>query len=334
MKKYRNYLLVLIVVTLAVIIYSLFNRPQNTTLYKAAADFSVEDTASVNRIFIADRNGKTIDVKRTEKTWMVNDHYEARRYFITLLLTTLHDMTVKAPVSKSRYDNVIKFLATTGKKVEIYQGGDKPSKVFYVGTPNQNHTGTYMILEDSDRPYLVHIEGFRGFLTPRFSVLESDWKSNNIFKHKHDEISEINVEQPENPSKGFRIKNEGGRFQLYSHDEQLKAGWDEQRLNQYVKLYEELNFEAWKDTKEPSFVDSIRNETPLEIYSLTDIYGKTTSIKTYRKFDVDTRYVDPEPVEDIDRMYGIFNEEYLVVVQYYSFDPFNQEIDYFYSSGK
>jgi hypothetical protein len=306
MKKYRNYVLILIMATLAVIIYTTLDGPQNSTLYNAAADFSIEDTASIDRIFIADRNGKTIDVKRTEHTWMVNDQYEAREYFIKLLLTTIHDMTVKAPVSKSRYNNVIKFLATTGKKVEIYQGGNKPSKVFYVGTPNQNHTGTYMILEDSDRPYLVHIEGFRGFLTPRFSVLESDWKSNVIFKHKYDQISEIKVEQPESPSKGFMIKKKDGKFLLYSSEGKEKKGWDELKLNQYVKLFEELNFESWKDSKEQTFVDSIKNETPLEIYSVTDINGAKTSIRTYRKFDLDPRYVDPEAVEDIDRMYGIF----------------------------
>ena len=46
-------------------------------------------------------------------------------------------------------NTVIANMAAGGKKVEIYQGGDRPVKTWIVGTSTPNHAGTFMVLEQN-----------------------------------------------------------------------------------------------------------------------------------------------------------------------------------------
>ena len=68
---------------------------------------------------------------------------------------------MRSPVPKAAFNNVIKQIATSGTKVEIYQGKDKPSKTYYIGGATLDHQGTYMILETegvkSSVPFIMYI---------------------------------------------------------------------------------------------------------------------------------------------------------------------------------
>ena len=76
-------------------------------------NFAISDTASVSKIFIADRNGTTITLNRYEKNWMVNNKYGVRKDAINTILNTIRLIRIQKPVSKNAFDNVIKNLATT-----------------------------------------------------------------------------------------------------------------------------------------------------------------------------------------------------------------------------
>ena len=58
-------------------------------------------------------------------------------------------------------------------------------KTWYVGTATPSHTGTYMVLETPEgrgaKPYVVHMEGFTGYLSTRFFTSERDWRYTGMF---------------------------------------------------------------------------------------------------------------------------------------------------------
>ena len=91
-------------------------------------NFSVSDTASVNKIFIADRSGTTITLNRVENNWIVNNKYEVRKDAITTILNTIQQIRIQRPVPKNAFETVVKNLATTGVKVEIYRENKTPIK--------------------------------------------------------------------------------------------------------------------------------------------------------------------------------------------------------------
>ena len=103
---------------------------------KVLRDFAVKDTASVDKIFLADKQNATILLERKDNYWTVNGKYRARRDFIDLLLETIHRVEVAEPVVETKTENVLRRISSDGVKVEIYQNG-KLAKTYYVGGVDQ-----------------------------------------------------------------------------------------------------------------------------------------------------------------------------------------------------
>ena len=168
--------LVSIVLLLAISVY-LILKNQTDTFKKDLTNFAVKDTASISKIFLADRTGKKVVLERISVSeWKVNGKFEARPQAIKLLLQTIHNISVKATVPKPAFNNVVKRLATGAVKVEIYKH-DELAKTYYVGGATQDSYGTYMIMENSTTPYIIWMQGFEGYLTPRYFTEENVWRN-------------------------------------------------------------------------------------------------------------------------------------------------------------
>ena len=333
MKKYKNIIIIVVLLALIGVIAKQYFTNNGSTIKASISEFSLADTASVTKIFIADMRGNQVLLQRDKGFWSLNEKYKATQHNVNNLLETVKLMTVKAPVAKARYDKTIRDLSTVGVKVELYTGGNTPSKVIYVGTPNQTHTGTYMMIEGSELPYLVHIEGFNGFLSPRFSTHENDWRTKNVFKYNPKDIAELRLSFPGQPAKGFVIKQTiDGKVSLYNNALVPVEGWDTNVVYDYLERYRTVNFEMWEETKEPIFIDSVSTSTPLEIYTVTDRSGNTTTLKTLLKPLKSGMDIDGNPIDhDQDRMYALMNEKEFMIIQYFVFDPLNYELKYFYN---
>src|SRR5258706_8580783 len=159
MKKNRSVFIVTIVfVTIAAF---LIYRNKGGTIRKEDRDFAVKDTASVTKIFLADRSGNSVTLERQpDGVWMVNNKYRARKEGIDLLLDCFKGISVQTRVAKAAYNSVVKELSSTGIKCEIYVNHkDKPLKVYYVGGSTNDILGTYMMLENSTVPFVTEIPG-------------------------------------------------------------------------------------------------------------------------------------------------------------------------------
>ena len=141
MPKKQLFYLVLIILIAALIWFLSTNKK---TTINVENNFALSDTASVSKIFIADRNGTTITLNRNEKNWVINNKYRVRKDAIRTILTTINQIRIQRPVSKNAFDNVIKNLATTGVKIEIYTNQETPNKTYTIGSSTSNHLGTYM----------------------------------------------------------------------------------------------------------------------------------------------------------------------------------------------
>ena len=333
MKKYKNALIIVVLLALIGIIAKQYFTDGSSTIKASVSNFNISDTASISKIFIADMRGNQILLERNRGYWTLNKEYKATQHNVNNLLETVKLMTVKAPVATARYDKTIRDLSTVGVKVEFYTSGNTPAKVIYVGTPNQTHTGTYMMIEGANLPYLVHIEGFNGFLSPRFSTSENDWRTKTVFKYNPKDIAELRLSFPGQPAKGFVIKQTiDGQVSLYNNALVPVEGWDTSTVYDYLERFRLINFEMWEETKDPIFIDSVSTSTPLEVYSVTDRSGNTTTLKTLLKPLKSGLDIDGNPIDhDQDRMYALMNEKEFMIVQYFVFDPLNYEMRYFYN---
>ena len=204
----KNKIILIVIGILAIVAIAVIAGNRYSTLEDSESDFAVRDTSTITKIFIADKNVNSVLLERTESGWIVDEKYATNFRLVEVLLETLHNMKVKSPVSLASRDNVIKRLATIGKKVEIYQmvyridlfdkiklfRHEKLTKVFYVGDATQNSLGTFMLMEGADQPYVVYLPSFRGFLNTRFTPKPDDWKSHVIFNNTLANIKSISLE--------------------------------------------------------------------------------------------------------------------------------------------
>ena len=86
----KRYYIILAIVLLFVAAYFFFSNP-SSTLKSEISDFAIEDTASIDRIFISDNQGQNALLERLpDNNWIINGKHKDRRDGIDLLLKTFN----------------------------------------------------------------------------------------------------------------------------------------------------------------------------------------------------------------------------------------------------
>ena len=177
--------------------------------------FAVKDTADIGKIFLADRTGKTVTLIRENSVkWLVGGKYEVQPDMIHTLLETINQAELKFRLPRNAVASVVKDIATEGIKVEIYSKSGKALRTFYVGGSTPDDRGTFMMMENSNEPYVMHIPGFQGMLRPRFITEEQDWRDRFVFKLKPQDIKSVSIEYPNQQAKSFKLIREGTGFKV------------------------------------------------------------------------------------------------------------------------
>jgi len=335
MKKYRKSLLLVIV--LAVIAAFMLLNNRSGTFRKESNTFAISDTSNVTKFFLADKSNNTVKVERSVGgNWVLNDKYEVNPTMVQVMLKTFASIDIKEPVAKSVRNTIIRLMAGKSIKTEIYQRvyrinifdriklfpHEKLTRTYYVGDATMDNSGTYMLMEGTEEPYIVNIPGFRGFVSTRYSALEGDWRSHSIFRFRVPDITSISVSFNEKPERSFRVTNLNNKeFTLTSLiDNRSVEQFDTVRVVEFLSMFKNLNFESILDEMTQTKRDSILSQPPTYEITLVDKQGKSHSLKTWkRKADIGQLDLDGNQTEfDIERMYGMVEDaKYLVSVQYF-----------------
>lgn len=346
MKKKKNIYLIgfvsLIVLTIGVLVTN-----SSTSLSKKDTAFAISDTSTVTKIFIADKHDRTVTLTKHQGHWDLNGEYEAHADNVRMLLKTMQKVQVMEPVSNAARNTVIKLLAAGGTKVEIYQmvhrislgslklfPHEKLTKTYYVGTHTQDNLGTYMLMDGAEDPFITYIPGFRGFISSRYHAREIDWREHTIFKTRLPQIKSLTVEFPGEPEESYRIKNINDRdFELESlFSGNIVENVNAEKVLNVMTSFEEVNFESFITHFSLQEADSIINQEPYFVMTLTDKSNNSTALKAFRRpaMDGQTEYLGKEVHYDVDKMYGVLNDDHeLLLIQYYVFDNITRKLSYF-----
>lgn len=296
----------------------------------AAVQFAFSDTASVTRIFIADRDGEVADLERIpgERYWLLNGAHFARKDAVDLVLKTFNRARVQAPVPSAQREQVIKLLSARGKKVEIYTDGERPVKTWYIGTATPNHTGTYMVLETSEGmaedPYIVHMEGFTGFLSTRFFTDEREWRYTGVFDFPGRSLHRVEVESmdAEYASYAMEVATDG-ILSIWGNAERRVTMRDTISWQNQFLRFRKVHLETYNHHLDSVALDSFLRKSPdFSMRAWAKGQTEPTSIDLFWKGPTGDQYSDEGVLLDHDgsRMYGRFRGE-MVLVQRYVFDP-------------
>ncbi len=337
MKKSSIITIVVLAILSALAIYFYKSKGGHSTIDKEASNFAIKDTASIDKIFLADKDGKSVLLEKTKTGWLLNKTHAVRPDALEMLLYTMRMLEVKSPVSKTSLKNVLKILASKSTKVEVYSKGDK-IKQYYVGHPTQDHLGTYMLLTDVNNdenyqePFITHIPGFNGFLSTRYYTEELDWRDRVVMSFKPPQIKQIKLELHELPDSSFVID-------LFSMQRfGLKTGkgqqliFDEAKLKQYISYFYNINTEVVLDKKNPLRDSLAKSAIPfatLTIYdrnegkSVCEFFHKSSYKGLNEKYGINYKY-------DPDKLFIRYNDgKDYGVAQYYVFGKILQTYQYF-----
>jgi hypothetical protein len=322
MSKQIKILLVLIVAAAAV--YFLVVRKPWKSYTGNGTDFAIADTLNITKIFLADpRGGKVLLTKQVDGSWLVDNHVAADKTKINLLLQTIHDIKMRNPLSTNEFNTVIKELTAAGIKVEFYEGNDL-LKTIYVGQMTLDQSGTFMMIDGAESPFVTHIPGFVGYLTPRFPTNPVKWKSKLIFDTKFDELAKVTIDYILTPSESFSLDNIAATPVLKD-----AAGnavqTDANFLKYYAGSFTQLFAEAYDDNFTAAQHDSIFQGDAFCTIKVENKAGKTQALKLHIKgIDKKTksRYNDEgkELTYDTDKYFAFVNgDKNMVYIQNYSF---------------
>ncbi len=337
MKKNRKAIIAVILLGALSLWFILHNK--KGTIKQTLRDFAVADTASIDKIFLADKSGRAITLERKDVgKWTVNGIHLARRDAIEMLLYTIKKIDVKEPVGKKATEFVVKKIASEAVKCEIYQKGEL-IKAYYVGGETQDQTGTYMILidietmESSAKPFVTYIPGFEGFLTTRYFTDAKDWRDRTVFSYVPNKIKSVKLEIPDKPELGYEVLQIAeNKFQVKSlADGKAIQDLDTLAVKQYLSYYQQINYETMQLGMKQQEIDSTLKTKPINILTVANEKGETNTVKFYPRkpkkeaHDVDGKLLPFDP----ERMNATLNTGEMIVVQYYIFGKLMPPMEYF-----
>ena len=311
-------------------------------------DYHIEDVSTITRIFLADKQEHEVLLTRTgDSSWVVDGTYPANQPMIDLFLETLHTMRIRQQVNRNAVPTVIKDLSARAIKVEVYQRvpfinwfsgrlqffpHEKLTTTYFVGRETKDMLGSYMFREGDKAPCVIHIPGFRGFLTPRFVTDPLKWRSHTIVDLDAKAIARIELEIPAEESESFAVVNNGEDFDMLVGGSMVPT-FDTVRVAALIASFTWLNFDEFASIV-PNSKDSSLVGTPRTILRVTDTAGVTREVRTYIKYvnpaDMET-IVDASMYEtfDVNRLYAILDKTDTVLIQYHVFDNILQPASYF-----
>lgn len=347
MKKHKKS--VILVIILAIIAAFLLLTNSEETFKKQSNIFSVTDTTSVTKFFLADKNNNTVKVERSSTgAWILNDKYEVNPTMVQVMLLTFSEIDIKAPVAKSMRNTVIRMMAGKSVKTEIYQRvyrinifnkiklfpHEKLVRTYYVGDVTMDNSGTFMLMEGSEDPYIVNIPGFKGFVASRYSAIEGDWHSHSVFRYRVPDIKSVSVKYKETPQQSFVINNDNNH--IFTVEPLMgkipAANIDTTKVLRYLSLYRNLNYESLLDDMSKTKRDSILATAPTCEITLLDRFGKSHTLAAWkRKAEIGQLDNKGNQLDwDIERMYAHKdNDEYMVVIQYFVFSDVMAPLQWF-----
>lgn len=352
MKK-KNLIIILTVVVVGIAALVIFLRGSKTATFEQ--DYHVKDISSVTRIFLSDKQDNNVLLTRIEdaapdSAWLVDGHLASQPQ-IDMLLETLNTMRIRQEVNRNAVPNIIKDISANSVKVEVYQkvyfidwfGGrihlfphEKNTVTYFVGRETQDQLASYFYREGDKAPYIIHIPGFRGYLTPRFPTSPWAWRSHRIVALNVKQIERVELEIPTSPEESFAIyrENDGFGMELLANHQRVTT-FDTARVAQLLSSFTNLNFDEYASIVPNVKIDSTTfQSTPRAILRITNTEGRTREVKSYLKYnnpDDLTAVQDQDLYEtfDLNRLYAIIDDVDTVLIQYYAFDNILQPASFF-----
>ena len=275
-------------------------------------DFYLTETENIDKIIMSDKAGNIITLEKEEK-WILNSKYSVMEHQIERTLEVMKDLRIKSSVSEAMTEFVLQNIATKGVKVEIFEG-ERKIKSYYIGGNTSNHDGTYMIMENAENAYVMHMSTKpNDLLAAKYgieliSVNQNAWRERIKINISPEDISEVKVIDFINKEQSYTINIKNKTLTDFGNNEILI---DSIGYHTFASFFSNLKCGEYKpdlDPKDFIMIKKIYITNNNQTDSLI-IYDKSAIQKTQKEFSGSTV-----------SFYAQWNNSDIVIIQNYIFN--------------
>ena len=268
-----------------------------STMQRWDLQFKVEDAASIQKIFIADRQNNQTTLVRSGDGWIYNGKYPANPNVMKNLLEAVTKVELQYIPPSAATKPMVDDLATRGVKVEIYGKKDKLLKAYYVGGTTADGRGTFMIMEGAENPYVAQIPHMVGAINVRYMVKGDQWRDKTVFRMKPSEIAYVSIEYPKHKNKSFILEKQGGEYTVrpfYEVTSRITAPYKKGSAEAYLQGYERIIAEAFENDN-PNRED-FQQRVPFSVITVRTDAGEEQTLRLHPAIS-SNRFLDAPPPE-------------------------------------
>jgi len=277
----RNYILLLLLLILGLVAFYFLSdkRDDKASFDRAESNFKIEDTRTISRVLLTQRNGLRSDLRRVGDHWMINDVHRARQSNVDHLLRGIQRQHLDHIPNKAATENILTSMAANGIHVEVFGAGDEKLLDYYVGGVTQDERGTFFLKAGGSQPYCLVEPGFEGGLRARYALGPVDWRDVRFWVEDNARIDTLKVDYPREHQHSFKMFRDGTGYAvepLYDTTPRL-SGKVGQRPQSYLTTLAQIACEDF--VNEAAERDSVTRMVPF--LDMTIVYPDST---TYLRF--------------------------------------------------
>lgn len=266
MQEKRNKgLLILLTVLLAGIVVVLLTMQQSEEKFEQKDIFKVADLKAINKVELSSPHD-TVQLSFSGNWWVVNGVEPADRDMVDVLFATLLQAEAKRPVAEGRNDSLVQSIQQTGVVVNLFEQGELIKS--FVAGGNGKKSEAYFV-NDSKQAYVMHIPGYRVYVSGVFELTESDWRDKYVFAFNWTNFKKLAVTFNHKPKDGFDVKMLDGYFGIDG------IQTDTTRLNDFLDAVSLLTVDQYTSA------DSLGDKEPLMTITVSDIAERQYSLSIF-----------------------------------------------------
>jgi hypothetical protein len=307
--KRTLFLSLFLLLLVGVIVYLAKRQTAKTNaLDSYEGNFAIEDIQAVSKVVIKHRAGPTYTLTKDRDGWKINNAYPARMSTVEPLLGALREMRIRYIPGDAAVKNVLENIEGTYVHVEVYDRANQKLKSFRVGGVTPDERGTYVLMDGSEQPFVVHIPSWDGALRTRFTPGLEDWRDRRFMTLKAEDIKSVKVEYPKQKSQSFNLERSGSGFILspvYSDLRDYPKAYRSGTAEAFLKAISEAACEGYEN--QYARKDSIQSLTPFCTMEIGLVNNEQVEILIWPKgAPVYTQYSPPVHRLFIERKPGDF----------------------------
>lgn len=268
-EKRNKVLLILLMVLLTCIAAVLFTMQQGEVKFEQKDIFKIEDLKAIDKVVLRGKDD-TVQLSFSGSRWMVNGTEPADRDMVDVLFATLLQAEAKRPVAESKNDSLIQMLQQSGVEVNLFEREELVQR--FIAGGNGKKSEAYFI-DDSRQAYVMHIPGYRVYVSGVFELSESDWRDKYVFAFNWTNFKNLAVKFHTKPKDGFNVKMLDDYFGIDG------IQTDTTRLNDFLDAVSLLTVDQYSNS------DSLEDKTPFLTITVSDIADRQYSLAIFEVSD-------------------------------------------------